>query len=66
MIANVLPYLIGISLFSVIAVLALGLVSMVRGGDFNKKYGNRLMQARIATQAITVLLLVLFFFVREG
>jgi hypothetical protein len=44
----------------------MGLVSMVRGGDFNKKYGNRLMQARIATQAITVLLLILFYFVREG
>jgi hypothetical protein len=47
---------------SVLAVLGLGIFSMVKGGDFNKKYGNRLMQARVALQGLALLLLALAYF----
>lgn len=44
-------------------VLFAGLFSMVRGGEFNKKYGNRLMQLRVLFQAIAIAIfaIVLYF-----
>jgi hypothetical protein len=42
-----------------LGVLIVGVVSMVRGGDFNRRNGNRLMRARVILQGITILLLVL-------
>ena len=44
---------------SVIAVLVLGIISMMKGGEFNKKYGNKLMTARVVLQAITIILLLI-------
>ncbi len=55
----ILPYLIFIFLFAVFIVLTTGIISMLRGGDFNKKWGNKLMRARVILQAIAVLLIVL-------
>ena len=63
---TILPVLIGVSLASVLVVLGAGVLSMLRGGEFNRKYSNQLMRARIASQAVTVLLLVLFFLVTRG
>ena len=57
----VLPYLIGLSLFAVIATLFTGLVSMTRGGEFNARYSNKLMRLRILLQAVTIALLMLYF-----
>ncbi len=37
-----------------------GVTSMTKGGDFNKKYGNKLMQARVVCQAMAVLCFVLW------
>ena len=61
MVDTVLPVLIGISLVCVLAVLGVGVVSMLRGGTLNRKYSNYLMRARVATQGVTVALVVLFF-----
>ncbi len=61
MVDTVLPVLIGISLVCVLAVLGVGVASMLRGGAFNRKYTNYLMRARVATQGVTVALVVLFF-----
>jgi hypothetical protein len=61
MLQTVLPVLIGLSLAAVVIVLGIGVVSMLRGGGLNRKYGNHLMRARVATQALTVLLLVVYF-----
>jgi len=38
------------------------MISMFKGGDFNKSYGNLLMRARIISQGTTVALLALWFF----
>ncbi len=62
----VFPVLIGAALLAVLAVLFTGIVSMLRGGEFNRKYGNKLMRWRVALQALAVLLIVVFvFFVRN-
>lgn len=53
--------LMATALLLVLAVLAVGIISMARGGEFNQKYGNKLMRARIAAQALAVLLLLIAF-----
>lgn len=53
--------LIVVALLAVVASLALGLFVMIKGGEVNKKYGNKLMQARIILQAIAIGLFVIAF-----
>ena len=57
----VLLVLIIIALAAPLAVLGLGIVSMLRGGEFNRRYGNILMRARLITQGVTIGLVLLFF-----
>ena len=56
----VFPMLIVIALLAVLIVLAIGIVGMIRGGEFNRLYGNKLMRLRVTMQAIAILLIVLF------
>jgi Hypoxia induced protein conserved region len=34
--------------------------SMAKGGEFNRKYGNKLMRLRIALQGLAILLFIVF------
>lgn len=47
-----------VSMIAVVGSLVLGLFAMTRGGAFNDKYGNRLMQLRVTLQGFALL----FFF----
>jgi hypothetical protein len=62
---SVLLVLIIIALAATLAVLGLGVVSMLRGGEFNRRYGNILMRARVITQGVTILLVILFFVIER-
>ena len=64
--AAVLPLLIILSLIAVFVVLAVGIVGMLRGGDFNRRYGNKLMRLRVATQGLAILLIILFVVVTKS
>ena len=44
-----------------LAVLVVGVVSMLRGGRFNRRHGNRLMRARVLLQGVALVLILLFF-----
>lgn len=56
-----------IVLVLVAGVLFLGLFSMARGGEFNRKYGNIFMRLRVGAQLVAVaLVLVLFFLMSRG
>ena len=46
-------------MFSTLAIFGAGMVSMTKGGEFNKKYGNRLMRARVMMQGLTLALFAL-------
>lgn len=52
----------GLAMLAVLGVLVLGLLSMAKGGEFNRKYGNRLMQARVILQGLALLMFVLAYF----
>lgn len=61
---SILRYLLGLALVAVVVVLATGLVSFIAGGEFNRKYANKLMRLRVATQAVAVLLLLILLLLR--
>ena len=48
-----------VAMFLVLLSLIVGIASMIKGGEFNKKYGNKLMQARITLQGLALLFFVL-------
>lgn len=58
--AAVFPYLIGFMMAVVLAVLLVGVVGMLRGTEFNKRNGNKLMRLRVVTQAITIALFAIY------
>ena len=58
----VFPMLIIIALITVLIVLAVGVIGMLRGGDFNRRYGNKLMRLRVLLQALAIILIILFVF----
>jgi hypothetical protein len=54
--------LVALALLSVTIVLGLGLYSMWRGGEFARKYSNKLMRLRVALQALAIGLIMLAVF----
>ncbi len=61
---KILMIMLGISLFSVLLVLFLGLIVFVRGGEINTKYGNRLMQLRVITQTVSIIIIIILVTIR--
>ena len=59
--STVLPILIVVAMEATLGALALGLISMVRGGEFNAKHSNRFMRARVILQLAAIVLLGLLF-----
>ena len=51
--------LVGVMAGHVAVVLVLGLAGFVKGGQFNSKWGNKLMQARVMLQFGAIMLLLL-------
>jgi len=51
--------LMTIAMGAVLGVLGIGVLGMAKGGEFNKKYGNRLMRARVILQGIAIGLFLL-------
>ena len=43
-------------MIATVGVLLVGVVGMARGGEFNRRYSNKLMRARIVCQAVALLL----------
>ncbi len=64
--ASLLNTLVGIALAGTLAVLFAGVFAMARGGEFNRKWGNKLMRARVATQGLAILLLLALFLINRG
>ncbi len=55
-----------IVMFAALGVVITGVISMAKGGAFNEKYGNRLMQARIMLQGLALALLALAYFTSQA
>ncbi len=56
-----------VACLAVLAVLLFGVGTFGRGGDFNRKYANRIMRLRLLLQFIAVIAIVAFvYFSRTG
>jgi Hypoxia induced protein conserved region len=55
---NILTVLLILAMTATLGVLIIGLAAFFAGGEFNRKYSNRLMRARVALQALALLLLL--------
>jgi hypothetical protein len=53
-----------LTLFTLL-ILIIGVIAMAKGGKFNEKYSNKLMVARVAFQAIVILLVVVVFWLMK-
>jgi hypothetical protein len=56
---RILTVLLLIAMLATLGVLIVGLAAFFLGGEFNRKYSNKLMQARVAFQAIAVVILLI-------
>lgn len=56
---DVLTTLLLVAMAATLGVLIVGLAGFFKGGEFNRKYGNKLMQARVALQAVAIVLLLI-------
>ena len=57
---DILYYIVIFAILAVLIVLMIGLGAFTTGGDFNKKYANKLMRYRIIGQAIAIVLILIF------
>lgn len=53
-------YVIALAMLAVLVILATGIGGFAKGGEFNRRHGNRMMRWRIIAQAIAVALIMLF------
>lgn len=54
-----------IAMLATVGALGVGLVAMVKGGDFNKKYGNKMMQWRVLFQGVALFAIALAYFTSQ-
>ena len=63
---SILPFIIITVLIAVLIVLLIGIISMLKGGEFNKRWGNKLMRARVALQGLAIILILLMAYLFSG
>ena len=56
--------LAALAVLAVTAILATGIGGFARGGEFNRKHGNRLMRWRLIAQAVAIALILAFVWLR--
>ena len=61
---NPLLILLAIACLAVVVILATGIGGFARGGEFNRKHGNRMMRWRLIAQAIAIAIFLLYLWVR--
>jgi hypothetical protein len=58
--------IVAFAVIGVLVILAIGIGSFAKGGEFHAKHANRLMRYRIAAQAVAVVLILIFIALRGG
>lgn len=62
---GILFYVVIAAVVGVAIVLIIGIGAFAKGGEFNKKYGNKMMRWRIIGQLIAVVLILIFIYYRS-
>ena len=65
MLSDPLFIVVAVAALAVLFILLFGIGSFGRGGDFNRKYANKIMRARVLAQFVAVILILLFVLLRR-
>ena len=57
--SNVFFILMGVAMIACVGALFLGFLSFAKGGEFNKKHGNRMMRLRVFFQGLALAMFAL-------
>jgi len=57
---------VAICVLGVAAILLVGIGGFAKGGDFNRKHANRIMRYRLMAQAVAVVAILIFVYIRRG
>lgn len=57
---DALFYLVVIACFAVLAIVAFGVGTFAKGGEFSAKWSNKIMRLRVVAQLIAVILILIF------
>ena len=57
---------VAISVLAVLVILMIGIGGFARGGDFNRKHANRIMRYRVGAQAVAIVVILIFVFIRRS
>lgn len=60
MTSSPLFFLAAFACLAVLAVLMVGIFGFAKGGDFNRRYANKIMRLRLLLQFVAVLLILAF------
>ncbi|GAA6210237.1 twin transmembrane helix small protein [Cognatishimia sp. WU-CL00825] len=66
MLQDPLLIVVVVAILAVLVILLVGVGGFAKGGEFNKKYANKIMRLRIAAQFVAVVLILLFVWLRSG
>lgn len=58
-------YVVVVACLGVLGILMLGIGGFARGGEFNRKHGNRIMRWRIGAQLGAVVIILIFVWLRR-
>ena len=58
-------WLVAAAALCVLAILLFGIGTFGKGGEFNRKYANKIMRWRIGAQFVAVILIVAFAYLRS-
>ncbi|MGC9371545.1 MAG: twin transmembrane helix small protein [Paracoccaceae bacterium] len=56
---------VAIAMLIVVVILMIGIGGFAKGGEFNRKHGNRMMRYRIYAQAVAIALILAFVAIRR-
>ena len=62
---SILFWIVAAACLAVLAVLLIGVGGFAKGGDFNRKYANKIMRLRLLLQFIAVILIVAFVYIQR-
>ena len=57
-------WIVTASCLLVLVILMIGVIGFSRGGEFNRKHSNKLMRYRIYSQAVAVVMILIYILVR--
>jgi len=57
--------IVAIAVLTVLVILMIGIGGFARGGEFNRKHGNRLMRYRIYAQAVAIAVILAYVALRR-